>query len=116
VQGDLLLYESQSDAQLDSMTVLQAVLASDSEPARAVQVRPGSPLLHLQVCQLFMRHAEDDEQAWDGGSSDQLNWLAWRVLHCLAACCACGSASLLHHAEDDKVAWGRGGSSSDHLN
>ncbi|KAF6262123.1 P-loop containing nucleoside triphosphate hydrolase protein [Scenedesmus sp. NREL 46B-D3] len=36
-QGDLLLYESRGDTQLESMTVLQAVLASDSEPARAVQ-------------------------------------------------------------------------------
>ncbi|WIA12397.1 hypothetical protein OEZ85_012443 [Tetradesmus obliquus] len=36
-QGDLQLYESQGDAALNAMSVLQAVLASDSEPARAVQ-------------------------------------------------------------------------------
>ena len=38
LQGDLQLYESQGDAALNAMSVLQAVLASDSEPARAVQV------------------------------------------------------------------------------
>jgi hypothetical protein len=50
-QGDLLLYEAQGDAQLESMTVLQAVLASDSEPARAVQVRS-----QLDACMLHVLH------------------------------------------------------------
>ena len=37
-QGDLLIDQQQHDAGLNNMTVLEAVLASDNEVARAVQV------------------------------------------------------------------------------
>jgi hypothetical protein len=41
-QGDMLSY-SAPDAELDRLTVLQAVLAADSEMARAVQARAHWP-------------------------------------------------------------------------
>ena len=47
-QGDLLMAEDAVDHKLDDMTVLEAVLASDSDMAKAVQVRDTGDYGHVR--------------------------------------------------------------------